>query len=459
LFQSFPPRRGAKVPRFGSRYPISRNIYLEFILLMKVSQLIAVSLCVCCRVLPAGEAKQPKDKLPLESVIAEALAKNPELRVLEADMAAAHGEVVTAKTWQNPELTVAPGWRRTVESGAADTEFHGEFSLSQLFLFPGKRALLVAIAERNVELRKLALEGLRFQLATAVRKAFYEQLGAQQIAALRKEQLASADTFQQAATKRVESGYASDFETVKSQSDVINAKKLLRLAEGQIAEARVELNTLMGRDPSAPLQVSGTLQAAAPSYTKTDLLALAMARNPSLRTRSMQADIAGLNLKKTRFGRRPDFAIGPSIEYTPKEKTYGISATISLPIWNASKGEIESASAEQRKALADIEKLRQEIAGATTKSMAKLDVARDQLALYSSEYLDKLKALVGQAEKSYAQNATSLLIYLDARRTYFDTLADYYEALANVASSRAELESALGVPLELKVPTPKKSHK
>src|SRR5260221_7219600 len=97
----------------------------------------------------------------------------------------------------------------------------------------------------------------------------------------------------------------------------------------------------------------------------------------------MQADIAGLNLRKTRFGNRPDFAIGPSIEYTPREKTYGISATLSLPIWNTSKGEIESATAEQRKALADIEKLRQEIAGAVTKSMTRLDVARDQLGLYS----------------------------------------------------------------------------
>src|SRR4029077_8594219 len=252
---------------------------------MKVTYLIVALLVVCGRVVLGGEIKEPKGELPLDSAIAEALAKNPELHVLEADVAAARGEVVTAKAWQNPELTVAPGVRR-IEGEVAETEFHGEFSLSQLFLFPGKRALLVAIAARNVELRKLALEGLRFQLATAVRIAFYEQLAAQKIAALRKEQLASAETFQEAATKRVESGYASDFEVVKSQSDVINAKKLLRAAEGQIAEARVELNTLMGRDPSPTLQASGTMKGAAQSYTKTDVPALAMARNPSLRTRS-----------------------------------------------------------------------------------------------------------------------------------------------------------------------------
>lgn len=91
-----------------------------------------------------------------------------------------------------------------------------------------KSCSLCLFAKRNVELRSIALEGLRFQLATAVRKAFYEQLAAQKIAGLRREQLVSAETFQQAATRRAESGYASDFEAVKAQADVINAKKLVR---------------------------------------------------------------------------------------------------------------------------------------------------------------------------------------------------------------------------------------
>ena len=55
-----------------------------------------------------------------------------------------------------------------------------------------------------------------------------------------------------------------------------------------------------------------------------------------------------------------------------------------------------------------------------------------------------------QAEQGYAQSATTLLIYLDAKRTYFDTLADYYESLAKVAETRSDLESAVGVPLEIK---------
>ena len=107
-----------------------------------------------------------------------------------------------------------------------------------------------------------------------------------------------------------------------------------------------------------------------------------------------------------------------------------------------------TATAEQRKVFAETERLRREIAGAVAKAATQMTTARSQLALYSPAYLEQLKSVVDQAARSYAQNATSLLIYLDAKRTYFDTLADYYEAIANLAGSRAELESAVGVPLE-----------
>ena len=173
-----------------------------------------------------------------------------------------------------------------------------------------------------------------------------------------------------------------------------------------------------------------------------------MTRNPSLRTQEMQAQLAGLNLRKTRLGRHPDFAVGPRVEYTDREQTYGLGATVALPLWNQSQGEIQTARAEEQKEVAAAEKLRAEIAGAVTKASATLDVSREQLALYTPAFLDKLKAFVSQAEKSYAQNVTTVLIYLDAKRTYFDALASYYETLGHVATSRAELESAIGVPID-----------
>jgi outer membrane protein TolC len=160
----------------------------------------------------------------------------------------------------------------------------------------------------------------------------------------------------------------------------------------------------------------------------------------------MQAEIAGLSVRKARLARKPEISVGPSLEYSKSEQVFSFGATVSLPDKNYGRGEIQTATAEQRKVHAETERLRREIAAAVTKAATQLATARQQLALYEPAYLEQLKSVVAQAEQSYAQNATTLLIYLDAKRTYFDTLADYYEAVARVATRRAELESAVGVP-------------
>jgi cobalt-zinc-cadmium efflux system outer membrane protein len=385
----------------------------------------------------------------LDQITAEAVRNNPELRVFEQSVAAAKGGVRTARTYTNPELTFAPGVKRTRDVGSSNSEFHGLFELSQLFKFPGKRALEIAIAQRNVELTELAREAFRFQVAAKVRRAFYDFVTARKVSQARRDQVGSAENFVESARKRAEGGYASDFETIKSQAELINANKALRKAEGEMNIARVTLNALMGRSPSAPLEVTGDLNNVAPRGSRTDFVALALARNPGIRTQLRQAEISGLTLRSTRFGRRPDIAVGPSVEYTDTEQIYGLQATLALPLWDQKKGEIETATANQRRALAELEKTRAEVVAEVTKAAAKLDLAKQQLALYSPAFLDRLKAFTAQAEQGYAQNTTTLLIYLDAKRTYFDTLADYYESLGSVAENRAEVESAIGVPLEL----------
>lgn len=389
-------------------------------------------------------------ELTLSAAIKEALAHNPEMRSLEASIRGAKGGVTTARKLANLELSLAPGVKRIIEEGTRN-EFHGNIELSQLFEFPGKRTLKIAIAEKNVAVQQLALEGFRFELSAKVRRVFYEMLAAQKMIGLRNEQVGSAKTFAASANQRAESGYGSDFETMKSQADLIAAQRELLEVQGKVAVAQTTLNTLLGRSPSASLVVAGTLDGVAPREVTTGVfVSLAMARNPSLRTLGMQAESAGLNLRATRFGRRPDFAVGPQIEYTKSEQIYGIGVTVALPFWDQKRGEIATATAEQQKALAEIEKTRLEITGAVTTAAEKLRIARDQLELYTPAFLDKLKTFVARAEQSYAQNATTLIIFLDAKRTYFDTLAQYYESLGGVAQQTAELESAVGVSLDPK---------
>jgi cobalt-zinc-cadmium efflux system outer membrane protein len=388
-------------------------------------------------------------KLTLTEAIAEAQAKNPELLALESAVDSAKGGVTTARTWDNPGLTIEPGVRRALEESSFVTAFNGVLALSQPFKFPGKRTLEIAIAQSDVKLREIAIEAFRFQMAARVRRVFCQMLAAQKIIQARNEQAASAKIFVEAAQKRSESGYAGDFETLKSQADLITAQSALREAEGRVVTVRIMLNTLMARSPSSPLSLSGSLDNLNPQGGSHDFIGLALARNPALQALELEAEKSGLSLKRTRMENLPDFAVGPNFEYYKDEQIVSISASATLPVWDRKKGGIQAATARQKQTLAEIQRLRLEIGGGVTAAASNLAVARDQLALYSPAFLAKMRDFVSQAEEGYAQSATTLIIYLDAKRTYFDTLASYYETLGRVAESRAELESAVGVPLEL----------
>lgn len=407
----------------------------------------------CCLLL-AGisglRAADAKSKFTLPEAIAEARAKNPEMLSLEAAVASARGGVVTAKTWANPDLTIEPGVRRALEDTSFVTAFNGVISLSQPFKFPGKRTLEIAIAQTDVKLREVAIEAFRFQLAAKVSRAFYEVLAAQKIVEARGEQVTSAKVFVESAKKRAEGGYSGDFETIKSQADLIAAQVALREAEGQVATARIVLNTLMARSPTAPLELVGSLENLVPKGRPGDFVGLALARNPALRALDIEAEKSGLTVRRTRMEKLPDFAVGPNVEYYKDEQIYSISASVALPLWDTKKGAIQTATAQQQQTLAEIQRLRLEIAGEVTKAAAQIGVAGDQLALYPPALLDKMRTFVRQAEEGYAQSSTTLIIYLDAKRTYFDTLTNYYEALGRAAAGRAELESAIGVPLDFK---------
>ncbi len=399
--------------------------------------------------LVSARAAEPAGKsgLSLGEAVSTALRQNPELRVFEAQIAGAKGGVTAARTWENPELNIAPGFKVSRGDGRHDTVFHGDFNVNQTFKFPGKRALEIAIAQHNVELQQLALEGFRFQLSAKVRKAFYQMLAAQQVIGLRTEQVESAKVFFASAKNRAEAGYASVFETLKSQADLIAATKAQQQARGDVTVARVTLNVLMARNPSAPLEISGSLENLAPPGTARDFVALALARNPSLRSQIRAGDLAGLNLSAAKLSRQPDLKIGPALEYTDAEQTVGVGFSLPLPLWDKKKGAIETATAEQQKAFAEIGKARAEIAGEVTIAAANLQIAKDAAALYTPELLRQLRGFVVQAEQGYTQSSTTLIIFLDAKRTYFDTLSDYYEALSKIYQSRADLESAIGVPL------------
>lgn len=391
--------------------------------------------------------------LTLDAVTRLALEDNPEIRVLSAGIASARGEVTTARTWQNPEVSVAPGFK-TIRDPST-TEFHGDFGLEQTFEWPGKRALRRAVAEKSVAVRQLALAGFRSQLTIQVRRAYFTLIATREVVTLREQRLTLAKSFVDAAKKKVEGGYAPEFEAIKAEVEVVTAQKSLREAQAQHDAVCVTLNALMGRKPTGPLTVAGALDGTIQLPDQSTLLEQALARNPVVKIHEAEAERTGLSLQSIRKSRLPDFKVGPSVEYTHEEQIVGFGLSLPLPLWDKKQGEIATATAAQEKALAELDKLRREILRDVTIAAQNLTAAKASHALYTPALRDKLKAALDAAAQSYSEGRMPLLLYLESQRTYFDTQADYFETLQKQFETQAELESALGVPLnQLSQPSP-----
>ena len=383
--------------------------------------------------------------MTLEAAIRCAQADNSEIRVLAANIALARGEATTAKTWQNPEILVAPGFKTVRDP--SDTQFHGDFGLEQTFEWPGKRSLRQAVAEKNIALRQLALDGFRAQLAIQVRRTYHTLLATREVVGLREQRLNLDQSFVAAAKKKVEGGFAPGFEATKAEVEVVGAQKNLREAHAQLDAARGTLNVLMGRAPTESLTVAGTLDGNLQVPDQSRLMDQALLRNPVVKVQEAEAERTGLNLQSIRKSRLPDFKVGPSLEYTRDEQIVGFGLTLPLPLWDNKKGEVASATAAQEKALAELDKLRREILGDVATAVQNLSAAKDSLAFYTPDLRNKLKAALDAAAQGYAEGRTPLLLYLEVQRTYFDTQADYFDTLQKIFAAQAELESAIGVPL------------
>ena len=237
---------------------MKRNIYCSSLFLLVLTFGSGVTLAQQTNLPPDTSSPEQRDAATLETLISEAWTNNPEVRLFQAAVAGARGELITARTWDNPEVSFAPGAVRTTESGSpARTGFHGDFGVSQTFRFPGKRALQRAVAEKTFESRQLALTAFRTQLAIQVHRSFYRLLAARQMVALRQRHMELAQSFLEAARKKVEGGFAPDFERTKAEVDVAAGLKSQREARADEAVARTALNSLAGDKLDTQVKIEG----------------------------------------------------------------------------------------------------------------------------------------------------------------------------------------------------------
>ena len=392
--------------------------------------------------------------LTLDEMERMALLRNPEIAVAVRQLAIADAKVPAAGALEDPQAMYR-GWGVPLSQPWNYNQAQNMFMVTQSLPGPGKRGLRSAVANSDVTEAQDVLASVRLRVRVEVRKAFYILLEAQDELRIHDEHIAIAQQAIQAARIRYTVGHVPQQDLLKAQLELTRlAEHMIRFdRDAEIARAR--LNTLVGRDPATPLRVQGNygITSSLPSgamleqeaqQVRPDLLEAATA---AAKSRQQQA--------LTKKAYLPDFIVSAGYMLMPPtskmRNTYMVEGSMSLPWLDHRRhdAEIATASATVTEQDAELTALRNKAFGQIEESLAEAEAAQKFAALYQKSLRPQAEATLHAAVIAYENNQTDFLNLLDSQMQVIDIDLASLQALADFNTRMADLEMAVGAPIDL----------
>ena len=236
------------------------------------------------RVLIQDHEHRPSNVAPLTLAEIEAIAleNNREIRTMKERVTLAKAGITPATAIDDPSFMYR-AWGTPLSQPWNVNQTQHMFMFSQTLPGSGKRELRYEVATQVVDVAEAQLEAIKLDVTARVRGAFYELLRNQDELRLHDEQIALGRQAVAAARIKYTVGRVPQQDVLKAQIAVTKLADHLAmfLQDGDLA--RVRLNTLMGRDPSIPLEVAGEYAAPRSLPAMAEMKQIAQENRPELK--------------------------------------------------------------------------------------------------------------------------------------------------------------------------------
>lgn len=402
---------------------------------------------------PKAEMRAPA--MTLDEAERIALERNPEIAAAARKVATSKAHVATTGRLDDPTFMYR-GWGVPLAKPGDFNAAQNMFSISQTLPGAGKRPLQTSIARSDVEIAESQFEQARLAVRVRVRKAFNDLLLAQ-------EEMRIHDQHVDLARQAIEAARIKYAVGKVSQQDILKAQvTLTELAEHMIrfdqdAElARARLNTLLGRDPDAPIQALGTYTDPASLPDLTALEQMALDNRPDLQGAGKMLERSRKEQALTRKTMVPDFTVAagymlmqPSAEM---RNSYMVEGSMSVPWLNRGKhnAEIAEATARVYAQDADLEAMRNAAFGEVQEALVEARAAQRLATLYQDHLRPQAEATLQSSVIAYENDKTDFLNLLDSQMVVINIDLAWLQATANFEARMADLELATGTVIDAK---------
>ncbi len=426
---------------------------------MRTTYITAV-LALCAGALPAQQrtaarpptaVASPGDSLRLTraEAIGAALKANPQLDVLREQWLQARARHVSAVALPDPTFTYSlddePRVLQLGKAGSKNAELGFEIP------FPDKLRLRGSIASADVRSADYRYTQAKQQVAAEASKAYDALLATRRRGRDLIEGRALADSVVRRAQSRFDAGFVPRLDVIKARVDLAQADNDIIANSRDLANAEAALNRLMGIPLGTPIAQNDSLGIPRDLPSLEVLERAAYDSRPDLRDLNAQraGQRANTNLLKEYW--LPDFTLGASHDYkTPGSPGYSAGLGVSLPLffWQHSKGDVAESQHRERELEASYRDLSAAVGQDVRAAYASAATALQQAVFIRDELLPAARESFRAVSVAYSLGGASSLEVIDARRTLLDAQQQYSEALANANSARADLEFAVGRPLD-----------
>ena len=418
-------------------------------------------LIACGLALALGSSALAQDKAPtwplrtIEELVTQALANNAELRVFEAELAAAKGQRTQAGFFKNPEISTEIGAREVRDSENILQGNGTTFSIAvtQTFEFPGKGTLRKAIANKNIEIAELGLEQFRLALAGQVRLLAYEHLAAVSEAEAAESVYRQSNELSSRLASQTGYGARQQIEIRLIQASLVELGVAIKEASLRREETRTKLNALLGLPQNMALRIRDPLLPPRDHLDAHRLVFAAQDNNLLLKIRRRELERSARELTATRLDVAPDFAIGPFFSRDvagDTEQNIGASISATVPVWDWNIGNIQSARARRDATEAQRVKAERETEAEILSRFKAYELTLRQLGMIPSGLLQNVREASTLAETQFRNGSINAQLYLDAQSAYLDTLRAWQNAVLDAWRTLLDLNLLTGGSVETK---------
>jgi len=394
----------------------------------------------------------------LSNLVAEALAKNPELQAARSRWEMYERKVLPARSLDDPRLGLSFSNYPVDSLQADETPMTGnELQLSQAFPFPGKLDARGEMAEQQALWYKSAWEDARLQLVRKVKDAWYRLYYRDRAVAITRKNIDLLDDFIQLTETRYAVGTGLQQDVLKAQVERSKLMDRLFTLRQQRTTVLADLNTLLARPTASPVAIPASLEMTEVKMAAAELQDLSRENRPLYASYQALIDRYQSQRKLARLDYYPDFNVWAGyrmrdeVTGDPVRGTDFVSAGISinLPIWKKKRKEaVAEAESGVRMARRRFDDFRDRVHFSISDGYAQLEKNRDLVALYKTGIIPQAQQTYEASLSAYQVGDVDFLSLVDSLLTLYRYQIDYQRVLADYQRSVAQLEAASGVPLE-----------